>query len=49
MTVNELINYLYLCNMNYEVRINDQDIDTITIEEIKSITEENSSHVNIWV
>lgn len=49
MTVKELIDLLYKCNMNYEVRINDQDIDTITIEEIKSVTDENNSRVSIWV
>ena len=46
MTVNELINYLYKCNMDYEVLINGCD-KIIRIDEIKVITDDSESIVAI--
>ena len=49
MTVKELIDYLYKCNMDYEVYIDGQGLDSSIIEEIKDITDEKQSRVVIYV
>jgi hypothetical protein len=48
MTVKELIDYLYKCNMDYELYINNEEVTSPIIEEIRDVTDENNSRVVIY-